>query len=700
MVLACWFAWIEVFWTRKFRLPNWCFSNHPYHQSQCWKLFVETNYKDASRNVASFDSRFRVFLLVCLVAMLSYLAARLGTTLEILPQADWPFWPGNVLLVSILLLVPRRTWPILMATALASYLFSNLQTGLTIPSIFLFGLSDTVEILTAALALSYFFDGLPQLSSVKALAKYSLFAGILAPSVGAIFGALATRGNYWTSWRISFFSEAIAYFTVMPAILGWVGQRRAWARATRAHYVEAFVMFAAVFFFSYFAFVTRSASTMPTLLFFLVPFLLWSALRFGSAGAGTSATIIALLSVWGAAHGRGPFSEVGPINNVLWLQLFLLSTAVPFMVLAALVEERNKDEQVLRESEKRFRLVADTAPVLIWMSGTDKLCNFFSEGWLKFTNRTIEEELGEGWVSGVHPEDVRRCVEIYSASFDARVDFEMEYRLRRFDGQYRWIVHYGVPRFESDGKFCGYIGSCVDITDRKTFVETLHGLTGRLIRVQDEERTRIARELHDDFSQRLALLGISLGQLWKTLPESAMEERTRVEEMLRGTKELSSDLHSLSHQLHSSKLEHVGLVPALTGLCKEISEKYRIEIHFTKSNLTTKIPKDVAFCLFRIAQEALGNVVKHSQAKSGHVELGANADGVSLRIRDDGRGFDTEHRKPEAGIGLIGMQERIRLVGGRFLVKSEPMRGTEILVEAPLYSSTNDAETRAQATSL
>lgn len=370
------------------------------------------------------------------------------------------------------------------------------------------------------------------------------------------------------------------------------------------------------------------------------------------------------------------------------------------MVLAALVEERNKDEQVLRESEKRFRLVADTAPVLIWMSGTDKLCNFFSEGWLKFTNRTIEEELGEGWVSGVHPEDVRRCVEIYSASFDARVDFEMEYRLRRFDGQYRWIVHYGVPRFESDGKFCGYIGSCVDITDRKTFVETLHGLTGRLIRVQDEERTRIARELHDDFSQRLALLGISLGQLWKTLPESAMEERTRVEEMLRGTKELSSDLHSLSHQLHSSKLEHVGLVPALTGLCKEISEKYRIEIHFTKSNLTTKIPKDVAFCLFRIAQEALGNVVKHSQAKSGHVELGANADGVSLRIRDDGRGFDTEHRKPEAGIGLIGMQERIRLVGGRFLVKSEPMRGTEILVEAPLYSSTNDAETRAQATSL
>ncbi len=660
---------------------------------------METNNKSSFWNVASLDSRLRIFLLVGLVALLSYFAARLGATLEILPQADWPFWPGNVLVVSILLLVPRRTWPLLMAAAFASYLFCNLQAGLAIRPILLLVLSDSVEILTAALALSYFFDGLPQLSSVKALAKYSLSAGILAPSVAAIFGAFATKGNYWTSWRISFFSEAIAYFTVMPAILGWVGQVRAWARASRAYYLEATAMFAAVIFFSYFAFVARSASSMPTLFFFLVPFLLWSALRFGSAGAGTSATIVAFLSVWGAAHGRGPFSETAPINNVLWLQLFLLSTAVPFMVLAALVEERKKDEQVLRESEKRFRLVADTAPVLIWMSGTDKLRNFLNQGWLKFTNRTIEEELGEGWVLGVHPEDVRRCVEIYSTSFDARVDFEMEYRLRRFDGEYRWMVDYGVPRFESDGKFCGYIGSCVDITDRKTFVETLHGLTGRLIRVQDEERTRIARELHDDFSQRLALLGISLGQLWKTLPESAIEERAKLEEMLRGTKELSSDLHSLSHQLHSSKLEHVGLVPALTSLCKEISEKYRLAVYFTKSDLNLKIPKDVALCLFRITQEALGNVVKHSQATGVHVELGANAGGVSLRIRDDGTGFDTEHRKPEAGIGLIGMQERIRLIGGRFLLTSGPRQGTEILVEVPLHSSTTDAEARAQITS-
>jgi PAS domain S-box-containing protein len=340
-------------------------------------------------------------------------------------------------------------------------------------------------------------------------------------------------------------------------------------------------------------------------------------------------------------------------------------------------------QAVLRESEERFRLVADTAPVLIWMSGTDKLCTFFNQGWLSFTGRSMEQEMGEGWVIGVHPEDVQRCIRTYSASFDARAPFEMEYRLRRFDGEFRWIVDYGTPRFESDGTFCGYIGSAVDITERKSSEESLHTLSGRLIHAQEQERARIARELHDDFSQRLALLGIGLGQLWKELPESQVEQRTGVLEILKGTKEMSSDLHSLSHQLHSSKLELVGLVSALSGLCKEMSEKYKIEIHFTKSGSLPKIAKDVELCLFRVTQEALGNVVKHSQSKSAQVELGANSMGVSLRIVDAGRGFEPDLSNPTAGIGLVGMRERLRLVGGRLSVKSVLLRGTEIIAEVP-----------------
>jgi PAS domain S-box-containing protein len=358
---------------------------------------------------------------------------------------------------------------------------------------------------------------------------------------------------------------------------------------------------------------------------------------------------------------------------------------------------RKRAEHAVRESEERFRLVANTAPVLIWMSGTDKLCTFFNQGWLSFTGRSMEQEMGEGWLSGVHPEDVQSCLRIYSTSFDARAEFEMEYRLRRFDGEYRWIVDYGVPRFESDGTFCGYIGSCVDITERKSSEESLHTLGGRLIHAQEEERARIARELHDHFSQGLALLGIGLGQLWKKLPESEVEERATVLEMLKRTEEMSSDLHSLSHRLHSSKLELVGLVPALIGLCTEIGEKYKIGVHFTELGARPNITKDVALCLFRVAQEALGNIVKHSQANSADVELSVNAKSVSLRITDAGRGFDPDLSNPTGGIGLVSMRERLRLVGGRLSVKSELTQGTEICAEVPLSVYPNKAQERTQA---
>jgi PAS domain S-box-containing protein len=136
--------------------------------------------------------------------------------------------------------------------------------------------------------------------------------------------------------------------------------------------------------------------------------------------------------------------------------------------------ERKRAEATLRESEERFRNMADTTPVLIWVAGPDRLCTFFNKVWLEFTGRTMEQELGEGWAKGVHPEDFDRCIATYSASFDARRRFRMEYRLRRADGEYRWVMDDGVPRFTSGGIFAGYIGSCIDITDKRCAEEERH----------------------------------------------------------------------------------------------------------------------------------------------------------------------------------------------------------------------------------
>lgn len=207
---------------------------------------TETVHRDSVWNLSRLDPRLRVGLLACLVAALAYAGARLGATLEILPEADWPLWPANVIVVAALLLVPRKTWPIVMGAAFAAFVFYNLQSGVSIRSICWLTLSDALEILIAALGLNYFFEGVPQLNSPKALAKYSVFAAILAPAAGAIFGALSTSGNYLTSWRISFFSEAIAFFTIMPAILGWIGRAQRRVRVSRADYVEGIVLVAAI----------------------------------------------------------------------------------------------------------------------------------------------------------------------------------------------------------------------------------------------------------------------------------------------------------------------------------------------------------------------------------------------------------------------------------------------------------------------
>ena len=201
------------------------------------------------------------------------------------------------------------------------------------------------------------------------------------------------------------------------------------------------------------------------LLFLTLPFLLWAAARFGSLGTSTALSIVGFLAIWSGSHGHGPFSGGTAEQNTLSIQIFLIVLSIPMLFLAAVIEERATGETERRESESRFRIVADSAPVLIWMAGVDKLCTFFNKPWLKFTGRSLEQELGNGWAEGVHPDDLQRCLKIYTEAFDARKAFVMQYRLRRYDGEYRWISDQGVARYDSNGKFSGYIGSCVDVTD-------------------------------------------------------------------------------------------------------------------------------------------------------------------------------------------------------------------------------------------
>ncbi|HEY6273353.1 MAG TPA: PAS domain S-box protein [Terriglobales bacterium] len=351
---------------------------------------------------------------------------------------------------------------------------------------------------------------------------------------------------------------------------------------------------------------------------------------------------------------------------------------------------RQRAEEAARESERRFALVADSAPMLVWMAGTDKRCTYFNKGWLDFTGRSLEQEMGDGWVTGVHPEDIARCMNLYSQAFDDHEEFKLEYRLLRHDGEYRWIMDCGLPRYTPDGSFCGYIGSCIDITDLKRSQQELEELSGRLIHAQEEERKRVARELHDNFGQRLTVLSMELAQRLAA-PQTPEQVSDCLHDISEKLKEISRAMNSTAHQLHSSHLEVLGLVSAVQGLCDEFSRQYGIQASFAHDTVPARVPSDVALCLFRIVQEGLQNVAKHSGALSCEVTLHEACQGIRLAIKDPGIGFDPARLKLKPGLGFISMRERLRMVGGEMNVESSPSRGTEISVRVPYASMTTAA---------
>jgi signal transduction histidine kinase len=262
--------------------------------------------------------------------------------------------------------------------------------------------------------------------------------------------------------------------------------------------------------------------------------------------------------------------------------------------------------------------------------------------------------------------------------------------LRRHDGEYRWIMDCGVPRYSPDESFCGYIGTCIDITDLKRSQQEMEELSGRLIHAQEEERRRVARELHDNFGQKLVVLSMELAQhMSKTHNTPEIEGWLR--DLSEKLKEVSRAMNVTAHQLHSSHLEVLGLVSAVQGLCHEFARQYGIEAAFSHAGVPSRVPSEIALCLFRVVQEGLQNVAKHSCARTCSVELTGTREGIHLRISDSGIGFDTARLKLKPGLGFISMRERLRLVGGEITVESKPSEGTQLDIRVPLASMTTAA---------
>jgi PAS domain S-box-containing protein len=294
----------------------------------------------------------------------------------------------------------------------------------------------------------------------------------------------------------------------------------------------------------------------------------------------------------------------------------------------------------------------------------------------------------------VFPDAPDRWREIHSRALNGETLRAEEDRWDRKNGT-TWVRWEARPWLNVNEQPGGILIFAEDITRHKQADEALSGMARKLLESQEQERSRIGRELHDDINQRLALLAIELDRFDQS--GSTKDLYNRLQECKRRIMDIARDVQSISHQLHSSKLEYLGLAKAAKSFCREISEMHSVRIDFGEHGVPSNLPEEVALCLFRVLQEALQNAVKYSG--TGHFEVdlcGTSAD-IRLRVRDFGRGFNVDEATKTKGLGLISMSERVNLVKGEIVIESEPMAGTEITVRVPVPAAERVSEVSSGA---
>ena len=358
------------------------------------------------------------------------------------------------------------------------------------------------------------------------------------------------------------------------------------------------------------------------------------------------------------------------------------------------ITKRRQAEEALIASEQRVSLAADAASLRcweydiqsdqLWATQTDR--NML--GWWPSRPLTFEQ-----FTERVHPDDresVRRAVQ---RSREDRSDYEAEYRLVVPGGGTRWVAARGRREFDRDGKPLRMRGVTIDITKRRQAEEAARELSGRLINAQEEERSRLARELHDDVTQRLALLAIDAGRGERNLPSAA--GGTAMRAMRESLIRLSEDVHALAYRLHPSILEDLGLIEALKTECERFGRVASIPVDLKAQEVPDPLPHAVALCLYRIAQEALRNVGRHARASAVQVSLRRLDGGVQLAVRDNGAGFDPAQQRDRPSLGHASMRQRIYQLNGELEVESAPGHGTTVLAWVPLKEEQSEPSARA-----
>ena len=450
---------------------------------------------------AAIQSRpVRIFLGFCAFE-LAYIGAYFyGMSFD--PVVAAPFWfPDAVLLCGLLCTRPKWWWVLLVAILPVRLLVA---APLDLQPWFLGAVyvNDCAKGVIAALLLRRFLEDPIRLQSMRDLGHFFLFAVVLVPAFSALGGAATRVGigqPFWPSFEQWLLGNALASLVVTPILFYWVLRPPNPATFSRSRLVEAALLTIGLFISLEIAFQPAAdpRDIAETRFYLPVPFMVWAAIRFRMSGATAVAAMLSIFAVDAALGRSGSFANTSSTEMSSHLQHFLLLRIAPLYLAAVLIEQWVRVSNSLRESEQRFRQMADDAPVMIWMADTQGACEFVNKGWLNFAGVSLEEFRGEGWRKLFHPDDRQRSVDNYLTHIQARKSFENQTRYRRADGEFRWVLTRGSPRYGANGEFLGFMGSTIDVTERRQQEVALERSEARYRDVVETQTGFVCRFLPD-----------------------------------------------------------------------------------------------------------------------------------------------------------------------------------------------------------
>ena len=635
-----------------------------------------------------------------IVAISYYLAAKTSLSLRFSGSTNAALWPTNAVLVAALLLTPvRRWWMYLLAVVPAHILVHWAYHIGAMWVAFQIGHNAVLAVAAAAIlrrlgASLFTFDRLDDV--LVFLGTAILLPGLAAVGLVTAVNNLCTEEmirlhgwpvNFWPSLSRIWLTNTVTFLVFVPVILLCASRGRFWIRTLRLRkFGEAIALGGLLLATGYLIFGSgyASPSWAPATFLISLPLLLWAAIRFGPAGNSLAIAAVVCVSFWRAYQGDGPFAQESAIVKVESMQLFWILLTVPLMPLAAMIQEHKFASEALAESENRFRQLFEQASVGIALESMRGQLAIVNPAFCAMFGYSEAELHQMSCAQLSHPDDLAAEAPLFSElCAGKRTSYQIDKRFLRKDGTIVWgrvSVSLLQPQ---DGTEPFIIGMLRDISPLKQRDQELVTLTGRLIEAQEEERRRISRELHDDIGQQAAAIAADLCVLRDTMARGSSDSAGELADLVSQlATELATSIHKLSHDLHSSRLQYLGLASALKDLCDKMAAQHHFTIELSVDCQVDRLPEPVELCMFRIAQEALSNVVKHSGGTTAFVKVALCGETISLCVADDGIGFDTG--AVGGGIGLTSMRERLRLVGGKLFIKSSTDTGTELVAEIQL----------------